>query len=151
MKTNCYNAYSGKRIANEFIKLSKTKKNSLTHMQIQKLVYFAHAMSLATYERPLVRETFQAWPYGPVNVAIYQELQGSGKKEITKLLKADDDSIDLDEESKNIIEAVYNKFGKKNAWELSEISHNDSPWKKVFQENKSNAIQNEDIIEYYKA
>ncbi|HEB9328872.1 TPA: DUF4065 domain-containing protein [Campylobacter coli] len=145
------NAYCGKKIANEFIRLNCNKNNILTHMHIQKLVYFAHAMSLATYNKPLVKETFQAWPYGPVNVEIYQELKGSGKDNIISMLKTEDDSAELDENSKKIIHAVYDKFGGKNAWKLSEISHNNSPWKKVFEKGKSNPISNEDIINYYKS
>lgn len=141
-------AYSSKAIANEFIRLAQND-GGLTHMQIQKLVYFAHAMNLATYNEPLIRETFQAWPFGPVDVKIYLEFKGSGKTKIKELIENVNETID--ERSKQLIEIIYDRLGKKSGWELSDFSHKESPWKSVFEKGKSNPITNDSIIKYYRS
>ena len=66
--------HDARSVANEFIRLGIESKKPFTHMQIQKLAYFAHAFTLALYDRPLTNQRFEAWRYGPVSSAIYYSL-----------------------------------------------------------------------------
>lgn len=141
-------AYSSKAIANEFIRLAQ-KDGGLTHMQIQKLIYFAHALSLVAYDRPLVKKKFQAWPYGPVDLDVFLVFRGSGKQKIKNLIQNIDQPIDS--ETHELIALVYQKFGKKTGWKLSELTHEGAPWKEAYKPGESNIISNEDIKKYYKA
>lgn len=140
--------YSSKAVANEFIHLAQ-ENGGITHMKIQKLVYFAHAMNLATFNRPLIKETFQAWPFGPVDVTIYLEFRGYGKTKIKELIQNVNETID--ERSKELIKIIYNRVGNDDKWELSDFSYKESPWKRVFEKGKSNSITNDSIIEYYRS
>lgn len=141
-------AYSSKAIANEFIRLAQ-KDGGLTHMQIQKLVYFAHALSLVVYDRPLVEKRFQAWPYGPVDLDVFLVFRGSGKQKIKNLIQNINQTIDS--ETHELIRLVYKTFGKKTGWELSELTHEGAPWKETYKPGESNIISDEDIKKYYKA
>ena len=139
--------YSSFVVANEFIRLAQ-KGGGITHMQLQKLVYFAHVESLLKFNKPLVKGVFQAWPFGPVDVAIYSKLRGSGRKKITSQIVVENkhSEMNLDIESKNLIEQVYNKLKDKKAWDLSKETHiKGGPWHEVYKEGWSNPIQNERI------
>lgn len=139
--------YSSFVVANEFIRLAQ-KNGGLTHMQLQKLIYFAHVESLRKYGQPLVKGVFQAWTYGPVDISVYLEFRGSGKEKISEIKNVSDQ---IDGQSKKIIEGIYNKYGDKPAWRLSEITHDKSnlfgrPWCKVYEEGESNPIPNSIIM-----
>lgn len=139
--------YESKTIANQFISLAMDS-GGLTHSKLQKLLYFSHAMSLATYGVPLVKDTFQAWPFGPVSVQLYLLLKERGKEKVKSLFE---DVVEkLDDRTKDLIQIVYNRVGENEDWELSDFSHSDSPWKSVYVKGKSNPITNESIVNYYR-
>ena len=144
--------YSSFVVANEFIRLAQ-KGGGLTHMQLQKLVYFAHVESLVKNNQPLIRRLFRAWSFGPVDLEIYSEFRGSGKNKIKEEIRGVDCRID--ESSKCLIKKVYEQYGNKTGWELSDISHDPEkyfgrPWFEVYQEGKTAVlIPNEKIKECY--
>ena len=145
--------YPSKVIANEFIRLAQ-KNVGLTHLQIQKLVYFAHVESLVKHGKPLVRRLFRAWSFGPVDLEIYSEFRGSGKSKIKEEIWYLDDTVD--ESSKCLIKEIYKKYGDKTGWELSKISHDETsyfgrPWVEASQKGKTDVlIQNEEIKKCYR-
>lgn len=144
--------YSSKAIANEFIRLANKENKTLTHMQLQKLVYFAHAIVLVVLRRPLVRNGFQAWPFGPVNLELYLELQGSGKGRIKKYLDLDKyhDKIKDDKKTMLIIQTVYTQLGDKDGWELSRMTHQKGdPWSSAYEKGKSNPIDDNEVMFFY--
>ena len=64
---NVHSAYSSKAVANYFLEKSDLPaKGRLTQMKLHKLVYFAHGICLAVYNKPLIKDEIQAWQYGPV-------------------------------------------------------------------------------------
>ncbi|MBO6085897.1 MAG: DUF4065 domain-containing protein [Acetobacter sp.] len=139
--------YSSFVVANEFIRLAQ-KNGGLTHMQLQKLIYFAHVESLRKYGQPLVKGVFQAWTYGPVDISVYLEFRGSGKEKISEIKNVSDQ---IDSNSKAIIKEVYVRYGQMSAWQLSEMTHDENspfgrPWYNAYKEGESNPIFNDDII-----
>jgi uncharacterized phage-associated protein len=44
---------------------------AITNLTLQKLLYFAHGMYLASTGSPLVGGYFEAWTYGPVHPQVY--------------------------------------------------------------------------------
>jgi uncharacterized phage-associated protein len=51
---------------------------SLSNLEIQKLLYLAHMFYLGRKGEPLIRETFEAWDYGPVVPEVYRQASGFG-------------------------------------------------------------------------
>ena len=43
----------------------------ITHLKLQKLLYYAQGISLAIHDKPLFRENIVAWPHGPVVKEVY--------------------------------------------------------------------------------
>ena len=66
--------HDSNKIANEFLRLAKESGQSLTPMQLLKLVFIAHGWMLGLYGEPLISDDVQAWKYGPVIPDLYQTL-----------------------------------------------------------------------------
>ncbi len=59
--------------------------NSLTPLQINKLVYISHGWVLGFFQRPLIENRvaqIEAWRYGPVVVGIYHMLKSFGSRPV---------------------------------------------------------------------
>lgn len=54
-------ANSPRAVANYFIEKSIESGNSVSPLQLIKLVYIAHGWTLALYKRPLINETVEVW------------------------------------------------------------------------------------------
>lgn len=69
-------------------RLCELKDWSVTNLEAQKLLYFAHMIALGESNgaRPLVSEHFQAWDYGPVLPSAYREVKIFGDKPIKPFL-----------------------------------------------------------------
>jgi uncharacterized phage-associated protein len=63
---------------------------STSHLELQKLVYFAHGLLLSQSGEPLVDGYFEAWEHGPVHPHIYQNFKKFGKGDITELCESTD-------------------------------------------------------------
>src|SRR5689334_17203169 len=62
-------------IADWFIARSHEAGDPITPLKLQKLVYYAQAWYVALYDKPLVRDEFQAWLHGPVSPRLYQRFK----------------------------------------------------------------------------
>ena len=69
-------------IANQFIERAKRDGVVLTNMQLQKLVYIAHAWALAL-DQGLIYEPVEAWLWGPVIPSLFHNLGRYGAGEVT--------------------------------------------------------------------
>lgn len=109
----------------------------LTIMQLLKLIYLSHGWSLAFDETPLVEQNPQAWQYGPVYPTVYRALNHSGGNPVTDRIK---DRLtgsqfypNLTDYQRRVIDAVLKSYGKKHAFELSKITHQDGgPWQTTY-------------------
>lgn len=117
------NQYSSLTIANWFIEKDESMRNDI--MKILKLVYISHGFHLALTGTPLIKETVQAWQYGPVIPELYFHLKANRLEadfnEFTRL-KSDSSLI-------NFLEVIYSKYKKLNGAKLSQLTHQkDTPW-----------------------
>lgn len=119
----------------------------ITNLKLQKILYFAQAASLALNDQPLFEEEIEAWKFGPVVPTIYQRYKQFGNsplgvEEYTEVIDAD---------TKNLLENIWEIFGKFSASELVNITHNHTPWKEAFYANKADTIISKSALaEYYK-
>ena len=135
-------------IANEFIRRSLEQNTPLTHMHIQKLVYFAHARMLSLHRKPLISEEFEAWKYGPVVPELYDALKINGWKRIRKAIPLDSQP-EIARRERDIINWSFSRYGHLGGPKLSELTHApEAPWDKAKRQDSS-VIRNEDIEQYY--
>lgn len=70
MDENGASAHDARAVANYMLDRSSDAP-ALTNLSVQKLVFFAHGVCLASASQPLVRNDFEAWDHGPVVPALY--------------------------------------------------------------------------------
>ena len=141
--------YSVITIANEFINLANNE--SLTNMQLQKMVYIAHGFNLALRGTKLYYEDTRAWNFGPVVPELYEKLRKYGSSKVIEKIDTSD-TVEPDEDSLEIIKAVYDNYKKYSGMQLSDLTHqNGTPWSKSWENNKYGVIPADDIYEFYKS
>lgn len=127
----------------------------ISHLKLQKILYFAQAVFLSLKSEKLFEEDILAWNYWPVIESIYNKYSRERKK-WSSPLSQEEDILDIDfyykieSKDKELLNEIYKEFWKYSAWELVEITHNHKPWKDNFIPWKSNIIPIESIKEYYK-
>lgn len=136
-------------VANVFLELAKPTKDTLTPMQLLKLVYLAHGWMLGLYGRPLIRDEIQAWQYGPVIPHLYNAIRSFKSSPVEGPLSGiDGDS--LDSEENDIVTQVYAIYGKLSGPALSRITHQQgSPWAETYAPGQFGLVISNDIIEDY--
>ena len=102
-----------------------SKQGTMTTMKLEKLCYYSQAWSLVWDERPLFNEEFQAWANGPVCPKLYHEHKGLFRIEKGGI-PGDPDAINKD--GKENIDAVLKHYAPMSAYQLSELTHHESPW-----------------------
>jgi uncharacterized phage-associated protein len=108
-------------------------------------LYFAHGWCLAIYDRPLLKCEIENWKYGPVVGEIYHKFKVFGQNPI----KIDiTDPPSLDNQTKSLLDKIYEVYGKFNGIKLSALSHiAGGPWDQT--KNKS-LIDDKIIAEWFK-
>lgn len=150
-------AYPASLIAQIFVNKGIEEGNPVTQMKLQKMVYFAHGLYLAAYNKqPLIKETFQAWKFGPVVPDIYHTYKFYGSTPIndTKWILRSDvnpDDTPIDENARKIIDYTWNTLKGINAVKLSNWTHQEgSPWAQHYVPGVNETfIPNDEIGTYF--
>jgi uncharacterized phage-associated protein len=74
--------YDPRMIANELIDLARQFAIDITHLSLQKVVYFLHEDFLREYDEPLCSGHFEAWKHGPVHPQIWSTFRAAGREPI---------------------------------------------------------------------
>jgi uncharacterized phage-associated protein len=144
-------SYSAESVANTFLFLSKRDGRVVTNMQLQKLVYIAHGYSLALMEEPLINNDVHAFQYGPVYPKLYKKLSLYGSGDVRESVKSED-KIDPSSQEFDLIEAVWDMYGKMSGAKLSTLTHmDDTPWHKIWHTKQFAIIPNDLIKTHYQA
>ncbi len=126
----------------------------LTHLKLQKLLYFAQGLSLAINDSVIFNDKIEAWEHGPVVKSVYNKFSNKGRKEIIIDDAPSDinvvNKIESDERVRNILNLTYDNFAIYTAWQLRNLTHQkDTPWYKVFVPNKNKEIPTSLIKDYF--
>ena len=126
----------------------------LTHLKVQKLLYYAEGVFSAITNKSLFNEKIYAWPHGPVVKEVYEKFSINGRNEINFDDKYWDTikKINDNDELLSILELVYNNYAGYTAWQLREKTHIvGGPWQ-VTVDNKGmqREISKDLIKEYFK-
>lgn len=99
----------------------------LSHLRLQKLLYYTQGWSLALREKPLFKDLIEAWAHGPVVKNLYPCFASYGNGTIPSA----DFKFEggLDSEETELVEAVWDAYKKFSATSLREMSHREKPWK----------------------
>ncbi len=136
-------------IANRFLALAKESGDSLTAMQLLKLVYIAHGWFLGLYGKPLIEDEVQAWQYGPVIPRLYNRIRRFKAAPVEgPIAPVGTESLSSEEES--IIRQVYDLYGSRTGPELSRMTHAaGTPWRLIYRHGCFGTVIPNDLIEDY--
>lgn len=137
-----------REIANAVLDAADAAGYRLTNLALNKIVFFAHAWSLARNRRPLVDTEFEAWQYGPVHPQLYRQLKVNKDRPITSRLTRIDLAtgrdvpfkVALDRDDRDIVDQVTTFYGRYTAARLVEISHEPgAPWDQIWSSAQGSA------------
>lgn len=133
-------------VANRFLDLAAKKGDTLTPMQLIKLVYIAHGWMLGLYGRPLIGDDVEAWQYGPVIPRLYSAVRQFRSQPVEGPIRADNEKLTATEES--IIDQVYEIYGGLTGPQLSRMTHaKGTPWQVTYKPGEFGLDISNDVIE----
>jgi len=103
------------------------EQGAMSTWKLQKLVYYSLAWHLVWDDEPLFEEPIQAWANGPVVRALYDKHRG-----VFKLDCWPDGNVSaLKQNERESIDAVLKGYGKRSGHWLSELTHQEPPWREA--------------------
>tara|TARA_R100000406_G_C3028054_1_gene102459 strand:- start:50 stop:508 length:459 start_codon:yes stop_codon:yes gene_type:complete len=129
--------------------LCYVSNNSVTNLQVHRLLYIANMIYLGDYNKRLINEDFEAWEYGPVLSIVYQRFKHFGVGRICPEYDVSQD-IDKFKPEVELLQNIWDSFRHRSGTSLIAFTHQDfGAWKKVYQAGLNKIIPDDLIIEEY--
>lgn len=118
--------YTALDIAKWFINATDRESgDAITHLKVQKLLYYAQGWALAYFGQPLFDEDLEAWAHGPVAPSVYRhfrdaKFQALPEQPITRRVAGDVEAL---------LESVNEMYGIYSAKRLERMTHAEAPWR----------------------
>ncbi|GAN72101.1 hypothetical protein ASY01nite_13870 [Acetobacter syzygii] len=114
-----------KEVAKWFLAaVDRQSGEAITHLKLQKLIYYAQAWYLALENKALFPDKLEAWAHGPVCRSVYDTYRDYG----WDALPAPDDDIDLLQCEIDHLEMIMDAYGDMSAKKLEHLTHGEEPW-----------------------
>lgn len=139
-------------VADYFLKIvDREAGSSITHLKLQKLVYYAQAWHLVFTGERMFDSEIQAWVHGPVSPELYKKYADYGYDN----LPAPKELPILSEDKIKTIKVVWESYGHFDGKYLEQLTHQEEPWRSARNgckpwEHCTNSISTELMKEYYK-
>lgn len=131
-----------KSVANYFIELARANNEPLDPMKLQKLVYYAQGWYAGYTGQPLINESIEAWPFGPVVPSLYHEFKKYGYSPIREKAKDyvngvyGEVPIPAVPSINQFLNNIWNSYARFTGVALSEMTHaQGSPWHQAMMSN----------------
>ena len=115
-------------VAHYFMSKSKASKRDLSNKKLQKLLYYAQAWSLVLNDKKLFDHKFEAWIHGAAIPVIYRRYKDFGFGNIVEDYDESEFDTYLTDEDKELLDEVWDIYGKYDANYLELLNHNEEPW-----------------------
>lgn len=113
-------------IANWFIAKAAESGDLVTHLKVQKLLYYAEAWTQVLADKELFEEQMQAWAHGPVVPEVFHEFKQYGWNPLP--VPQEKKIPEISDEAQEVLIQVFDTYGNIPARTLEEMSHLDAPW-----------------------
>ncbi len=139
--------YKASDIANYFIHRANLEEDgNITNMKLQKLLYYAQGFYLALFDQPLFVDEIKAWQCGPVISEIYSQYKNFGRNSLPETEGFNPEKIDP--ETRDLIDELYDVFGKYTGTVLTNLTHQEKPWMST---EKNSVIGHDVMRDYFKS
>lgn len=152
-------------IARYIINKCNEKGIIISNLKLQKLLYFVQGYTFAFDGHRCFSDKIEAWSYGPVCPRVYHEFKKYGSDAIPpinyyEVVEFDGDSIqwvekkfsslDIDQDTRDTIDVIIEKFGHISAIKLVYITHSQAPWIETYNNpNKHDDTIDENLIKNF--
>lgn len=144
--------YNAMDVANYIVTKAIEQKKPVTHLKLQKLLYYVVAKYLQDVKKPLIHEPILKWQYGPVTSSVYHAFKNYGSHEINQAytyltekpsLMPDENGefhldfakpeqinkeLDRNQEFVAVVQEVFDNLLAKDAFDLVEKTHREPAW-----------------------
>lgn len=150
------NTVTAQDVANYFLYVDAQDETAdgISHLKMQKLVYYAYGFYYAIFAEKLFDEHITAWKHGPVCESLYHTYNGYGKSFIPFNAATFDETI-FSEEQRDFLDEIYREYSQHSAWKLSEMTHDEMPWingrNRIKAGNHKGQMLDSDILEHFEA
>lgn len=125
-------------------------KWKITHLKLQKLLYFAQGFCLGINKKRLFDEVIEAWRHGPVCPNIYHEYKHKSYHVITSTeLCGDIENIRKNKAAFNVIKKTWILLGSLSGTQLEAITHQESPWQYAIQQGNNTEITDKSMYNFF--
>ena len=107
----------------------------MSHLKLQKLLFYAQAYHLGYFEEQLITDDFQAWVHGPVCRRIYDNLKDNSilYSDISFDEQANENPDQLfdaliSSSQKELLSNILTELSSWTGLELESSTHQESPW-----------------------
>lgn len=121
-------AVAAEVVAEWLIRRFTELEECITHLKLQKLLYYSQGLALGHHDVRLIEEDFFAWNHGPVIESLYHKYKGFGSGPLAISPAVDVTQISENALLSEILERTMTVYGRYTAWVLREKTHCESPW-----------------------
>jgi uncharacterized phage-associated protein len=123
---------------------------TLSHLELQKLLYIADVVHFGRKGERLTDAKFEAWDYGPVDPRLYHRLKGFGSKPIPKSAWwAASPVAEGSREAETLKEACQHLVGQSASSLVGNTHFDGGAWAKLYVPRANVRITDKDMIEEY--
>lgn len=136
-------------VANKLLEIADRNGDLITNLKLQKLLYYAQAYYMVNNNgEKLFDDDIQAWEYGPVVPAVYQQYKKYNSFPIDyKKVKGKGCRFTANQlEYLNDFASEYFRY---SATELVTRTHIEQPWQSAASKGRNSAINTKEMYEYY--
>ena len=117
-------AFKAQEVA-DYLLAHQTGTPRITHLKLQKLLYYAQAIALAVLERPLFHEDIEHWDHGPVVRVLYPQYK---QYDYHSIPMATADTAPFDKGVIKLLSKITQVYGQYSAASLRDMTHQEDPW-----------------------
>ena len=109
------------------------KYGPMSHLKLQKLLFYCDAYHLAYFDTELITDKFEAWVHGPVSRKVFDSLRDKSVIYADLNFNGDAESVDrnvmnLASSQREVIEDVLSELSKWSGLQLETATHREMPW-----------------------
>lgn len=118
---------TAKEVARYIVRFAQDKGEPITNLKLQKLLYYAQGWHLVFFDKPLFKESIQAWVHGPVVPSVYSQFKGYGFNPIP----VHPHQVSLSKTLSGFISELLLTYLRFDAFALERMTHQEEPWKEA--------------------
>lgn len=139
---------NAKDIAQYYLMRASEDGDLITNLKMQKLVYYAYAWVLVRQNLKLFADPIEAWPNGPVVPSLYHDLKQYKSMPIPDEYISNSAELSdriANSNFKDNLDAVYEEYMPKAAFQLVALTHSERPWLEARQGKSATEASSEKI------